>query len=217
MSGAAPINASPELPAATFADLIWPVGATRSPTLLRGVILSVMGACLLTMSAKVIVPGPINITLQSLVVLMLGAVLGARLSVASVALYLAEGAFGLPVFTNTPPMPAGLAYLMGPTGGFLVGFALAALIVGWAADRGMIKRPLVFAAALIAGEVALMGLGCLWLALFAHVGPGLSGIGIARAYAVGVAPFMLGETIKVALAAVALPVLWDAARRMLQR
>jgi biotin transport system substrate-specific component len=217
MSGVAPIQASTELPAATFADLIWPVGATRSPTLLRGVILSVMGACLLTMSAKVVVPGPINITLQSLVVLMLGAVLGARLSVASVALYVAEGALGLPVFTNTPPLPAGLAYLVGPTGGFLVGFALAALIVGWAADRGAIKRPLVFALALVTAELALMALGYLWLAFFAHVGPGFSGIGFSRAWTVAVAPFMLGETIKVALAAVALPVLWDAARRLLQR
>ena len=217
MSGAAPIQASPDLPAATFADLIWPVAQGRSPSVLRGVVLSVMGACLLTMAAKITVPGPINITLQSLAVLVLGAVLGSRLALASVALYLAEGALGLPVFTNTPPLPAGLAYLLGPTGGFLVGFAASAAIVGVAADRGLIGRPVVFALALIAGNAALMAIGCLWLAFFAHLGSGMTGIGLAKAWSVGVAPFLLSETIKVALAAVALPVVWDAASRLLRR
>jgi len=185
--------------------------------ILRGVILTLLGACLLTLSAKVIVPGPINTTLQALAVLALGATLGLRLSVASVALYVAEGAMGLPVFTNTPPLAAGLPYLMGPTGGFLAGFVVMAAMVGFAADRGLIGRPLRFAIVLVAADLAMMACGWAWLALFAQLSSGATGIGFARAFAIGVEPFLLAEVLKVALAAFALPVVWAAATRLLQR
>jgi biotin transport system substrate-specific component len=217
MPGAAPIQVSVPTPATTFADLVWPARAGRSTLLLRGVILAVLGACLLTISAKIVVPGPINMTLQTLAVLTLGAVLGSRLAVASVLLYVLEGAMGLPVFTNTPPLPAGLAYLVGPTGGFLVGFAAAAAIVGIAADRGVINRRALFALVLLLAEGVILGLGCLWLAFFAQMASGTTGIGLARAFALGVQPFLLGDAIKVALAAVALPLVWDTASRLLRR
>jgi len=217
MAAAAPIQAPSALAPTTFADLIWPAGPGRATLALRGIVLTILGACLLTLSAKVIVPGPINTTLQALCVLALGATLGLRLSVAAVALYIAEGAMGLPVFTNTPPLMAGLPYLMGPTGGFLAGFVVAAAMVGFAADRGLINRPLRFALVLVAADAAMMACGWAWLALFAQFASGATGIGFAKAFAVGVQPFMLAETLKVALAAFALPAVWATASRLLQR
>lgn len=201
----------------TFADLIWPARPGRATLALRGIVLTVLGACLLTLSAKVIVPGPINTTLQVLAVLALGAMLGQRLAVASVVLYIAQGAMGLPVFTNTPPLAAGLPYIMGPTGGFLAGFVAMAAVVGVAADRGLINRPIRFALVLVAAEIVMMTCGWLWLALFAQLAGGATGLGFAKAFAVGVQPFILADTVKVALAAVALPAVWATASRMLQR
>ena len=202
-------------PATNAAALLWPsqsgrVGASRA------VLLAVAGACLLTISAKVQVPGPVPMTLQTLAVLGLGAALGLRLALASVALYLAQGALGMPVFANTPPVAPGLAYLVGPTGGFLLGFALAAGLVGAAADRGWMRRPVTFAITLAAADLALLGLGWVWLALFAQVGTG-TGIGFARAFTAGVQPFLLGESIKVALAALAFPLTYDLLARLVRR
>jgi biotin transport system substrate-specific component len=217
MAAAAPIQAPSVQGPTTFADLVWPARPGRATVVVRGIILTLLGACILTLSAKITVQGPINMTLQTLAVLALGATLGLRLSVASVALYVAEGAMGLPVFTNTPPLVAGLPYLMGPTGGFLAGFALAAAMVGFAADRGLINRPLRFAILLVTADLTLMACGWTWLALFAQLANGAAGLGFAKAFALGVQPFLLAETVKVALAAFALPVVWAAATRLLQR
>lgn len=202
---------------ATFAGLVWPAKPGVSTAWTRAVFLAVAGSCILALSAKIAVPGPVNMTLQTLAVLVLGAVLGWRLALASVLAYLAEGALGLPVFTGTPPLPAGLAYLAGPTGGFLVGFAAAAVIVGAAADRGLIRRPLAFAAVLVAADLVMLACGATWLALGARPVGAAGGIGFAKAFAVGVQPFLLGEAIKVALAAFALPAVWRGASRLLRR
>ena len=73
--------------------------------------------------------------MQTLVVLLLGMAFGARLAAATVLLYLAEGAVGLPVFAGTPERGIGIAYMLGPTGGYLVGFVLSAAITGWLTER----------------------------------------------------------------------------------
>jgi biotin transport system substrate-specific component len=208
---AAPIQA----PATNVAGLIWPAPAGRTGAT-RAVLLAIAGACLLTISAKVQVPGPVPMTLQTLAVLGLGAALGFRLAVASVLLYLVQGALGMPVFANTPPMAPGLAYLAGPTGGFLLGFILAAGLVGLAADRGLMRRPVAFAAVLGVSLLALLGTGWLFLALLATVGTG-SGVGFARAFQVGVEPFLLGEGIKLAIAALGFPLAYDALARLVRR
>jgi biotin transport system substrate-specific component len=200
----------------TLAELAWPAGAGRGAKVMRGAALAFLGACILTLSAKVNVPGPVPMTLQTLAVMALGATLGFRLSVAAVALYIVQGALGLPVFANTPPLAAGLPYLMGPTGGFLLGFAVAAGLVGYAADRGLMRRPVLFGLVLAAANVALLAIGCVWLALLANVGSG-SGIGFARAFAVGVQPFLIGNAIKLLLAAIALPLVFDLMHRALGR
>ena len=207
--------ASPQL--TTFADLVWPAKPDRSGVIARTILLTVLGACLLTISAKVQVPGPVPMTLQTLAVMALGAMLGWRLALSSVALYVAQGALGLPVFANTPPLPAGLAYLLGPTGGFLLGFAAAAAVVGYAADRGLARRPLPFALVLTGANVLLLAIGCAWLALVAVTASGATGIGFAKAFEVGVRPFLLGNAIKLALAAILLPLALDSLGRLLRR
>jgi biotin transport system substrate-specific component len=203
------------VPATNVAALLWPARAGRTGAT-RAVLLAIAGACLLTIAAKVQVPGPVPMTLQTLAVMAVGAALGARLAVASVLLYLAQGAAGMPVFANTPPMVPGLAYFFGPTGGFLFGFALAAGIVGAAADRGLIRRPLAFAAVLATAVVALMAAGWIWLALIASVASG-NGVGFARAFQVGVQPFLLGEVIKVSIAALSFPLIYRGIGRLIRR
>ena len=118
----------------TFADLLWPARGASRP--LRALLLALLGSALLTISAKLEVPFyPVPMTMQTLVVLLLGMAYGARLGAATVLLYLAEGAVGLPVFAGTPERGIGIAYMMGPTGGYLVGFVLSAAITGWLTER----------------------------------------------------------------------------------
>jgi biotin transport system substrate-specific component len=116
---------------ATLADALWSPAA--GSTTVRAIVLAVIGSILLTISAKIQVPfWPVPMTIQTFVVLVLGVAYGWRLAGATVLLYLAQGALGLPVFAAG----GGLAYMAGPTGGYLVGFLLAALVVGWLAERG---------------------------------------------------------------------------------
>lgn len=188
----------------TLASSLWPASG-----LARQLVLAVAGAALLTLSAKVSVPFfPVPMTLQTLVVLLIGAAYGWRLGAATVLLYLAQGAIGLPVFTNTPPLVAGPAYFFGPTGGFLAGFVVAAAIVGFAAERGLDRSPLRFLGVLIAADAVLLALGCAWLAFFAVLPNGP--LGLERAFAAGVAPFLLGEALKVAIVAALVPAAWRA-------
>jgi biotin transport system substrate-specific component len=185
-------------PSPTFVSTVWPEGRSR---LLRGIVIVILGAGLLTLSAKVKVPmWPVPMTMQPFVVLGLGLVLGSRLAVATVLLYLAEGAMGLPVFTDTPEKGIGLAYMMGPTGGYLVGFPLAAAVTGWLADRGWDRKAgTAFLAAL--GGLALIYIpGILWLGTV---------IGWSKpVLALGFWPFVLGDLIKAAVIALAVPTAW---------
>src|SRR5256885_9623717 len=117
--------------APTFIAAMWPA---RTSAGLRFAALAVLGSLALTLSAKLQVPFyPVPMTMQSLVVLLIGLAFGWRLGTATVLLYLAEGLAGLPVFAGTPEKGIGLAYMMGPTGGYLVGFVLAAAFLGWLA------------------------------------------------------------------------------------
>jgi len=183
--------------APTLAGTLLPAGSARSAAL-RNVALAVAGSLLMVAAAKVKVPfWPVPMTLQTLAVLALGAAYGARLGAATMALYIAYGLAGLPVFTATPPVAAGPLYLVGPTGGFLIGFVVAAAIAGWAAARG--ASLLRLAGGLVLADLALLAIGCLWLAFGAQMAAGATGVGLARAFAYGVQPFLLGEALKVAL------------------
>ena len=117
--------------------------------LLSGATLAVLGTLVLAVSAKVQVPFyPVPMTLQTLAVLTLGALFGARLAAATLTLYLAEGLVGLPVFAGAV---AGPAYMVGPTGGYLLGFLLAAALVGGLAERGWMRNWLLAVAAMALG------------------------------------------------------------------
>lgn len=200
------------MPANTMVNAALPTLSDPRARLIRDVALAVAGSLLLVLAAKIKVPlWPVPITLQTLAVLTLGAAFGPRLGLATVALYLGYGMAGLPVFTNTPPAVAGPLYLAGPTGGFLIAYLPAAAIAGWAAARG--ASILRLAAGLIAADLLILALGCLWLALGAQMASGATGIGFAKAWAAGVQPFLLGETLKVALSASLIGAGWTLLKR----
>ncbi len=187
-------------PSPTLAGALLPAVSGPRAALLRQIALAVAGSLLLVLAAKIKVPfWPVPMTLQTLAVLGLGAAYGPRLGAATVALFIGYGLAGLPVFTNTPPAAAGPLYLLGPTGGFLIGFVIAAAIAGWAAARQASVVRLV--AGLVAAEIVILALGCAWLALGAQMASGATGIGFAKAFEFGVQPFLLGDALKVALAA----------------
>ncbi|GAA4124464.1 biotin transporter BioY [Aminobacter aganoensis] len=165
------------------------------------VVAVVAGSLLLTLSAKVQVPFyPVPMTMQTLVVIGLGLALGPVRGAAAVALYLAQGALGLPVFAGTPEKGIGLAYMMGPTGGYLAGYLPAALLAGWLGQRGWDRNVFTaMAAALLAGAVIYLP-GLLWLG---------SVIGFDKpVLAFGLTPFIPGDIMKAVLAAIAFPAAW---------
>jgi len=186
----------------TLAEAIWPGRSTAAS--LRVVVLAVLGSLALWLSAKIQVPmWPVPMTMQTFAVLVIGMAFGARLGGATVVLYLAEGAVGLPVFAGTPEKGIGLAYLMGPTGGYLVGFAVAAFVVGLLARRGWDRSLPLTTLAMLAGTAIIFILGLAWLSTL---------IGFAKAIEVGLVPFLFGAAIKIALAALLLPFAWRLVR-----
>jgi biotin transport system substrate-specific component len=154
------------------------------------VVAVVAGSLLLTLSAKVQVPfWPVPMTLQTGAVLLLAILMGPRLALATVALYLAQGAVGLPVFAGTPAKGLGLAYMAGPTGGYLLGFAVAAVLTGWLAARR--ATPLALIAGATLGMASIYALGLAWLTNW---------VPAAQVFAVGALPFLLGDAVKIGLA-----------------
>ncbi|GIT93208.1 biotin biosynthesis protein BioY [Jannaschia pagri] len=155
------------------------------------IVMYALAVSLLTLSAKVSVPFlTVPMTLQVAAVLLLAGLGGLRFGASSVASYLAAGAAGLPVFAGTPEKGLGLAYMVGPTGGYLLGFLVAAIGVGWAVDR--FGRQAVWLA-MPMGLAAIYALGVAWLSQF---------VPSEQLLALGVTPFLLGDIVKVALAAV---------------
>ncbi len=160
-----------------------------------------LGVALLTLASRVQVPfWPVPMTLQTLAVLMIGATAGARLGGATVLAWLGLGAVGVPVFATG----AGLAYMAGPTGGYLAGFLLAAIVVGYLADRGYGRSVLSAITMLLVGEVAIFALGTGWLSVL---------FGAEKAVAVGLMPFIPAEILKVALGTAILAAAWTQAKR----
>lgn len=175
---------------------LWP----RAEALHKAAALGI-GVLLLTLASKVQVPfWPVPMTLQVLAVLMIGATAGARLGGATVLAWLALGAVGVPVFATG----AGLAYMVGPTGGYLAGFLAAAVIVGHLADKGHGRGILSAVLMLLAGVAVIYALGLGWLANL---------IGAEKAIAAGVVPFIPAEVLKVALGTAILTAAWKQAKR----
>ncbi|WP_163269115.1 biotin transporter BioY [Chelativorans alearense] len=170
--------------------------------LVAQILLAVAGTLVLTLAAKTkVVLGPVDLSLQNLAILLIAASFGMRLGVATLLLYLAEGAMGFPVFQSTPEKGIGLAYMVGPTGGYLVGFLVMAAIVGYAADRGWDRNVLKLGATMVVAQAVLLFLGYAWLATL---------IGAEGAWQFGVAPFILPDLVKAGLAACLVPAGWAA-------
>ncbi len=146
---------------------------------------------------------PVPFTFQPMVVLLGAAALGARLGAASQIAYLTLGIIGVPVFAASPLLPQGLARLVGPTGGYLMAYPIAAFATGALAQRGFDRRYLTALAAMIAGLAIVFAGGVSWLALYARSSQGWSG-----ALAAGLYPFVVADLVKLLIAAGVMPGLW---------
>ena len=201
--------------ALTFADHLLPRRDSRS--LGRNIALVIGGSLLIALSARISIPvgfGLVPITGQTFAVLLVGALLGGRLGALAVIAYIGEGLAGLPVAALGPAgIPSGIPWLLGPTGGYLVGFIAAAYITGTLAQRGWDRNPLLTVAAMSLGTIAIFLPGVVWLAIQAKVISmlALSNIRLASAENVlmaGLWPFLPGAVIKIGLAAALLPSGW---------
>ncbi len=183
--------------------LIAPLDWTRS------VALVVAFSLLVALSAQVVIPlpfTPVPITGQTFAVLLAGALLGSRLGSLAMLAYLVEGALGLPFFRQGN---GGLAYLfLTPTAGYLLSYPLAAFVTGWLAERGWDRRVPTAALAMALGSAVILLCGWVWLARFTSP---------SQAFVAGVAPFIPGDLIKIALAAALLPAGWAILRRASSR
>ena len=171
----------------------------------KSVALVVAFSLFVALSAQVVVPlpfTPVPITLQTFAVLFTGALLGSRLGAAALLLYVVEGAAGLPFFRGGN---GGLDYLrFSVTAGYLLSYPLAAFLTGWLAERGWDRKFLTAAAAMALGSIVILFGG--WLGL-------LRLYSASQAFALGVAPFIVGDIVKIALAAAALPSGWAILRK----
>jgi len=173
------------------------LGTSREPVLAssatRQVVLVVGGSLLVALCARITIPipgTPVPLTVQNFGVLLVGLMLGSRRGFAAVALYLAEGAMGLPVFS--PGGPGGIAQLLGPTGGFLLAYPLVAWLAGYVTEHGT-KTFARAALGGLLGEIVLFTGGLAWLAVLTH--------SVALAFRWGLYWFVFAEVIKVMMAA----------------
>jgi biotin transport system substrate-specific component len=169
-------------------------------------------ALLTAIAAQVAVPlpfTPVPLTLQPMVVLLGGAALGSRLGMSSQLLYLCAGIAGLPVFAPSAVLPAGVFRLLGPTGGYLLSYPLAAFLTGWLAERGFDRRYGASVLAMSGGLAIIFTFGVTWLALFARPTP----LGFEAALLAGFYAFLPVDLYKVLVAAAILPTVWRATGR----
>jgi biotin transport system substrate-specific component len=175
-------------------DAVWPTaGVWREVGLILG------GSLLIALAAQIQIRlpfSPVPVTGQTFAVLLLGALYGSRRGPATVVTYLTLGAFGLPLFAGGA---AGLARFAGPTAGYLAGFVAAAFVVGWLSERGWDRRPWTNAASMFIGNLIIYAIGIIWLGRF---------VGSEAVLNMGVIPFLAGDALKIALAAILLPLGW---------
>ncbi len=164
-------------------------------------------AALTAAAAQVSIPlpfTPVPFTLQPMVVLLGGAVLGSRLGMSAQVLYLLAGIAGLPVFAASPMLPQGALRLLGPTGGYLISYPSAAFAAGWLAERGFDRRYLTSVIAMACGLALVFACGVTWLAFFARP----VAVGFDAALRTGLYPFIPADIFKVFVAAAVMPAVW---------
>lgn len=170
---------------------------------LRQVLLIVAGIAVLAVAAKIRVPlwpSPVPITLGTFAVLSIGAAYGARLGLATILGYMLIGALGFDVFASSSAEKNGIAYMMGGTGGYLLGYVLATLALGWAARKGWDRSVLTMVGAMLIGNALIYVPGVLWLHQFTS--------GWAQTFEWGLTPFLIGDAMKLGLAALLFPAIW---------
>jgi biotin transport system substrate-specific component len=200
---------------ATTSDTLLRVLVSRgdSTSFTRGIqIASVLFVTALTAAAaQISIPLPLTavpLTFQPMVVLVGSLALGSRLGFTSQVLYLAAGIAGLPVFAASATLPPGALRLLGPTGGYLMAYPVAAFLVGSLAERGFDRRYLTSVLAMFAGLAVIFFSGVTWLGLFARTLTGSAPVGMQAALSTGLYPFLLPDAIKLIVAAGFVPALW---------
>ncbi len=195
-----------------LAEVIGPGGETAR--LLRQAVLVILGIAALSIAAKIQVPmwpSPVPVTLGTFAVLTVGAAYGPRLGLVTILGYMAIGALGFDVFAGSSVETSGLAYMMGGTGGYLAGYVLATLVLGWAARRGWDRSVPSMALALLIGNLIIYVPGLAWLHHIVAAGafdPAVHASPWQQTLAWGLTPYLIGDALKLALAALLLPGLW---------
>jgi len=184
-----------------LSEKIWPSEGTG--LLVKRVVLVVLGVALLAIAAKIKIPlwpSPVPVTLGTFAVLTIGAAYGPRLGLTTVFGYLLVGALGFDVFATSSAASNGVDYMMGSTGGYLVGFVLATLALGYAARRGWDRNVWLMGLAMLLGNALIYIPGLLWLGhLYTWDKPII---------AWGLTPFLIGDGMKLVLAALIVPGVW---------
>ena len=173
----------------------------RDATLILKLVLVLVGIGLLVLSSKIKIPMiPVPMTMGTLAVLSIGAVYGPRLGLVTIIGYMLVGALGFDVFAGSSAEKFGISYMTGSTGGYLVGYVLAVAFIGWAARQGWDRSVFKMAVAMFIGNVIIYVPGLIWLAiLYGWNQPIL---------AWGLTPFLIGDLVKLGLAAIVLPAIW---------
>jgi biotin transport system substrate-specific component len=171
-------------------------GTEQQVSVIGKIMFLVLGVAILSLSAHFKVPFyPVPMTLQTLVVLLIGMSYGPHLGGATILSYLLLGGLGAPVFSGG----AGFAYLIGPTGGYLTGFFVAVTVLGFLAERGMGKSWITSGALAVIGTVIIYALGLSWLT---------SIIGYEKAIQFGLVPFVFGDCLKIVIVTLSIPLAW---------
>ena len=182
----------------TDAILFAPFAAKAMSATVAKAFLILVGSLLLAVSAQIKIPFyPVPVTGQTLAVLLIGMTYGPRLGGATVAAYLLQGAMGLPVFAGAA---VGMAALLGPTGGYLAGFFVAAVVMGFLAERGMGRSATSTVIAMLIGNAVIYAVGVSWLTSF---------IGVEKALMLGMVKFLYGDALKLVIAACVMPLAWQ--------
>jgi biotin transport system substrate-specific component len=186
----------------TLADFLVPIRVgERMGSRLRHVALIALGAVVIYLSARIAIPvpgSPVPVTGQTFGVLLVGGALGFRRGLAAVALYVAIGLIGFPFFADNK---GGVSVILGATGGYIVGFLIAGALVGRLAELGWDRRIVGALGAMAIGNLVIYLTGVPWLMVVAHYD-------LATGIAKGLTPFLLGDALKLLLAAAAFPIAW---------
>ena len=188
----------------TVSQALWPAKDTDAARWLRAAILVSLGVVAMAIAAKVRIPmWPVPITMQTLVVLTVGAAYGAGLGMVTMIAYLLVGALGFDIFTSSSAENNGLAYMAGGSGGYLLGFVLAAGVLGLLARKGWDRSIPTMALAMLIGSILIYIPGLIWLNAQTY------SQGWDWTIKNGLTPFLVGDALKLALAALVMPAIWS--------